>query len=84
MSDQVESCAEIYVSVDAPKSTQEFEHVIETQEPTNPFEELDRHAIPEANPKIEDSKEDAQTRRTFKYKSACPKELIIGSKDSPL
>jgi len=59
MSEQVESCAEIQVSKDAPLSTQEFEPIIEAPEPANPSEEPDTNAIPEANREVEDSKEEA-------------------------
>jgi len=65
----------------------EFELVIVAPEPTNSFEEPETYAIPEVEDSKEahnDSKEAAQSRRTFKYGSAHPEGLIIGSKDSSI
>jgi len=68
------------------------EPVTEAPELVNPPEVPYTNTIPEANTEDEDSEEDAQDdsedasqfRRTFRYKSSHPNELIIESKDSPL
>jgi hypothetical protein len=91
MLELVESFADIQISEDASEPLQVSGSAYEVSEPDGAPEVLEDDVPHETHPYDEDFEEahdgleeSTQSKRTFKYKSTRPEELIIRNKDSPL
>ncbi|GAU16309.1 hypothetical protein TSUD_299410 [Trifolium subterraneum] len=85
MSELVENFSELQMSDDEDSeydNTLEHLEVSETNNTTSKLSASERHPEPEHNGDNID--EEIQPKRSFKYKSSHPEELILGNKDSPL